>query len=111
MSESCDGLQSPTSSATFNSSDGDVAGVDAVEPWEVELPQIEPADDYEAIVDCLTEWSYGEAFAFVKERSWQNKAGATWKVKLMCDRACAASLGPGWRSIQRQRQHLQSRLN
>ena len=92
MSGSRDGLQSgsdspasPASSATFDPSDDE----DQQTTWEVEPPEFEPQDDYEAIVDLLTDWAYGYGFAFLKERSWQDRAGTTYKVKLLCDRACA----------------------
>src|SRR3984885_14797402 len=95
MSGSRDGSQSgsdspasPASSATFDPSDDE----DQLTTWEVEPPEFEPQDDYEAIAELLTDWAYGQAFAFVKERSWQNKAGTIYRVKLMCDRACKGGI-------------------
>lgn len=76
--------ESIASSATFASD----AAEDPATPWEVDSPEIEPQDDYEAIVKFLTDWTFSHAFAFVKERSWQDRAGQTYKVKLKCDRAC-----------------------
>lgn len=88
MSEPCSGSESDAesvaSSATFVSNDAE----DPATPWEVDPPEIEPQDDYEAIVNLLIDWAFSYAFAFVKERSWQDRAGQTYKVKLKCDRAC-----------------------
>ena len=85
-------IESDASSATFASSNSDASDASDVPEtsWELDPPEIEPQDDYDAIVDLLTEWAYGHAFAFVKERSWQDQTGATYRVKLMCDRACKA---------------------
>ena len=82
MSGSRDGSQSgsdspasPASSATFDPSDDE----DQQTTWEVEPPEFEPQDDYEAIAGLLTDWAYSHAFAFVKEHSWQNKTGTDRK--------------------------------
>lgn len=75
---------SATSTATFDPRDHE----GQQQTWEVELPEFDPQRNYEAIADCLTEWAFENRFSFVKERSWCNRAGNTYKVKLMCDRAC-----------------------
>ena len=59
-------VKSDASSATFVSSNSDASNAPE-SSWEVEPPEIEPQDNYEAIINLLTEWAYSHAFAFVKE--------------------------------------------
>src|ERR1700754_1066440 len=86
------------SSATFTSSHVD----DPDAPWEVELPQIQLQADFEAIIDLLTDWALEQRFGFVKARSWQDRAGQTYRVKLICDRACEGG------RIRRSRAHTRN---
>jgi hypothetical protein len=68
MSEPLDSLDSASDSGASSATLGS-GHDDSDNHWVIDPPEIEPQDDYEAIVDCPTEWAYRMAFAFVKERS------------------------------------------
>src|ERR1700751_5340038 len=88
-----DSPASPASSATFDPSDNE----DQQTTWDVEPPEFKLQDDYKAIAELLTDWAYSQAFAFVKERSWQNKAAPAPTTARK--RAGADPPGQGGRSV------------